>query len=130
MTRTPAKTNPDKALQNGPLEQLFNGTTSARVLDFLSTFKDFDYSKQDIAKNSGVSMRHALREIAKLETLGLIVKTREVGHSQMYRYNSQNKAAGLLEKFGLELAFQACQKIANQERAEEAAVVEPEKVPA
>ena len=122
MPRTPK--NPDKALQNGPLEKLFNGTISARILDFLSTFKEYDYSKQDIAKNSGVSMRHALQEITKLEQLGLIIKTRNVGHSHMYKYNTQNKAAALLSDFNLELAYQACQKIIEREALEEATEAE------
>ena len=40
-----------KALETGPLERLFNGIASAKILDFLLVFRDYDYSKQDIAKN-------------------------------------------------------------------------------
>jgi len=109
----------DKALQSGPLERLFNKTTPARILDFLSTYRDWDYSKQDIAKYSGVSPRHAFREIEKLEKLELIIKTRNVGHSHMYKYNTQNEAAALLDKFSIVLSSQECQRIADQEETEE-----------
>ena len=53
----------EKAIESGPLERLFNGAAPARILDFLTIFHDYDYSKMDIAKNSGVSFRHTLREI-------------------------------------------------------------------
>ncbi len=112
------KASQQKALESGPLERLFNGAP-AKILDFLSTFQDYDYSKQDIAKNSGVSFRHALREINRLEALGLIKKTRNVGHSHMYKYNTNNTAAKLLENFALELATEECQKIANQQDPKE-----------
>lgn len=118
------KASKEKALETGPLERLFNGVAPAKILDFLSTFRDFDYNKQDIAKNSGVSFRHALKEIQHLEQAGLIKKTRNVGHSQMYKYNTENEAATLLEKFGLKLAFQECQKIADQELTKQQAKTE------
>ena len=94
----------EKAIESGPLERLFNGTAPAKILDFLTVFRDYDYSKMDIAKNSGVSFRHALREIKKLENLSLIKQTRTVGHAQMYRLNAGNPTAQLLAKLALQLA--------------------------
>ena len=105
-----------KALETGPLERLFNGIASAKILDFLIVFRDYDYSKQDIAKNSGVSFRHALREIEKLE---LIKQTRTVGRAKMYKLNTENPISQLLQKFTLDLAYQECQKITEQENAKE-----------
>ena len=108
-----------KALETGPLERLFNGIASAKILDFLIVFHDYDYSKQDIAKNSGVSFRHTLREIEKLEKIELIKQTRTVGHAKMYKLNTENPRANLLQKFALDLAYQECQKIVEQELAKE-----------
>jgi len=81
----------------------------------MSVFRDWDYNKQDIAKNSGLSPRHATIALEKLEKLELIKKTRNIGNSQMYKYNTENPVAMMLKKFSLDLAFQECQKIANQE---------------
>ena len=117
----------EKALETGPLERLYSGVASAKILDFLTLFHDYDYSKMDVAKNSGVSFRHALREIAKLEELGLIKQTRTVGHAQMYRLNTENPAAILLRKFALEIAGQEAQKIADQEIAKEEAAKQAQK---
>src|SRR4030066_2558983 len=103
-TRVKAQTETQKAIESGPLERLFNGTAPAKILDFLTVFHDYDYSKMDIAKNSDVSFRHALREIKKLENLNLIKQTRTVGHAQMYRLNTGNPTAQLLAKLALQLA--------------------------
>ena len=117
----------EKAIESGPLERLFNGTAPAKILDFLTVFQDYDYSKMDVAKNSGVSFRHALREIKKLEKLNLIKQTRNVGHAQMYKLNTENPAAQLLSKFALkvastevdhELALQEKQKHAKEKTQE------------
>jgi hypothetical protein len=40
----------EKVLDDGPLEYLFAGSTIAKILDFLSTHQEWDYSESDIAK--------------------------------------------------------------------------------
>ena len=59
----------EKALEMGPLESMFP-VASSKILDFLSTFKEWDYSVSDIAKYSGISFKTALGEIKKLEEQG------------------------------------------------------------
>ncbi len=103
----------------GTLEQVFGNTATTRILEFLSIHREWDYNKKDIAKNSNVSPRHAIKAIDKLQHLELIKQTRTIGRNQMYQYNNQNGPAQLLEKFALELAFQECQKIADAEIAKE-----------
>ncbi|MCL2134150.1 MAG: hypothetical protein FWH37_01125 [Candidatus Bathyarchaeota archaeon] len=102
----------------GTLENLFGGVT-AKILDFLSVFRDWDYSKQDIAKNSNVSLRHAIMAIDKLEEKGILKHTRNVGNSQMYKFNTSNETAMLLQKFTLSLAFDDGVKIVAQEEEHE-----------
>jgi hypothetical protein len=115
------QTETQKAIESGPLERLFNGTAPAKILDFLTVFRDYDYSKMDIAKNSGVSFRHALREIEKLERLNLIKQTRTVGHAQMYRLNTDNPATTQLSKFALQLAStEVDHELAKQQREQHA----------
>lgn len=95
----------NKALQNGPLESVFPGSTS-KILDFLATFKDWDYSVSDIAKNSGVSFKTALNEIKNLEQQGVISRTRTVGKAIMYKLNLESKQGFYIDKLILELATQ------------------------
>lgn len=110
----------EKAIESGPLERLFNGTAPAKILDFLTLFRDYDYSKMDIAKNSGVSFRHALREIEKLEQLNLIKQTRQVGHAQMYRLNADNAATQHLTKLALQLASTEIDRELARQRKQQA----------
>ncbi|MCL2359887.1 hypothetical protein, partial [Candidatus Bathycorpusculum sp.] len=66
-------------------------------------------------KNSNISKQHITKALKKLEQTELIKKTRTVGRSEMYQYNMNNKAAELLNKFILEIAFQEGEKIATDE---------------
>lgn len=93
-----------KALVGGPLEILFSGNATARILDFLITFQEWDYSESDIASNAGVSVRTVQREIPKLEEYRLVEPTRTVGKAKMYRLGKSWKTGFFLEKLALALA--------------------------
>lgn len=93
-----------KALEAGPLERLFSGNSTAKMLDFLTTFREFDYSESDIARNSGVSIRHAQRELPKLRRLNLIKMTRTAGKSKMYKMDANSKTGALVRKLTFALA--------------------------
>jgi predicted DNA-binding protein YlxM (UPF0122 family) len=112
------KMSTQKNKDTGILEDIFGGVT-AKILDFLSVYRDWDYSKQDIAKNSNVSLRHAILAIEKLETKGILKHTRNVGNSKMYQFNIENETAMMLQKFALTLAYDECKKIGEQELQEE-----------
>ncbi len=90
--------------QLGVLGELFLGTSTAKILDFLLIFKEFDYSESDIARNAGISTRHIYRAVPKLEKLGLIDNTRTSGRSKMYKINSNSDAIQHLEKFAYIIA--------------------------
>lgn len=109
------------------LERLFGSSAATRILDQLTLFHDYDYSKIDIARNSEVSFPHALREIEKLEKLEIVKKTRTIGRAQMYKLNTENPAIKLLLRFKFELACQEAQKIADQEIAKEEAAKQTQK---
>lgn len=103
ITTMKRKISANKALQSGPLESVFPGSTS-KILDFLSTFKDWDYSVSDIAKNSGVSFKTALSEIKNLERQGVVSKTRTVGKATMYKLNLDSKQGFYIDKLVFEIA--------------------------
>ncbi len=90
--------------QLGVLGELFLGTSTAKILDFLLIFREFDYSESDIARNAGISTRHIYRAVPKLEKLGLIDNTRTSGRSKMYKINSNSEAIQHLEKFAFLVA--------------------------
>jgi len=62
-----------------------------KVLDFLVTFQEYDYSMKDIAKNSGIGYT-TLKSFWKELVNGKIVKcTRKVGKAKMYKLNKENQ---------------------------------------
>ncbi|HEX5457836.1 MAG TPA: hypothetical protein VFX64_05555 [Candidatus Nitrosotalea sp.] len=97
------KTSSTKVLQRGPFESVFPCSTS-KILDFLTTFKNWDYSISDIAKNSGVSFKTALNEIKNLEQQKVVSRTRTVGKAIMYKLNLDSKQGFYIDKLIFEIA--------------------------
>jgi len=113
------KMEKEKALEKGPLERLFIGPAMAKILDFLVLFRNYDYSKTDIAKNSGVNFRTVLRLLPILEEKQIVKKTRLVGQAKMYQINIESPLARALHKLNQEIAFYDAEKIAKQELRKE-----------
>ena len=105
----------EKALEAGPLERLFGNTALAKILDFIVTFQEWDYSKMDIAKNSGVSFRHVLRELPKLEKLEIIKQTRTVGRATMYQYNNKTSTGQAVKNMIFTIGAYEADKMAQEE---------------
>ena len=84
--------------------ETFGSAPKIRVLDFFLTFGEFDYSKSQVAQETGVS-RVTIGSIwRELEEEGIIIKTRQIGRATLCQFNRQNSAAVALLKFSLKLA--------------------------
>ena len=66
-----------------------------RILDFLLTFEDFDYSMKDIAKNSKVGYTTLKEFWDSLVKRNVVKQTRTVGEAKMYKLNISNPEAFL-----------------------------------
>jgi predicted AAA+ superfamily ATPase len=78
--------------QKHGLARLFKNSL-AEVLDFLLVFDGYDYSKSEIARNSGVGHKTIYDVWPVLEELDLVKQTRTVGRAKMYRINKDNPLA-------------------------------------
>jgi len=76
----------------------------ARVLDFLITNYDFDYSVTEISEKSNVGWTTLHKFWNGLAESGLIKNTRVVGNSRMYMLNLENPVAKELVSFSFNLA--------------------------
>ena len=83
--------------------EVFWGNPIISVLDFLITFQLFDYPLTEIAKNSGVSYSTLQTFWHRLEKNRIIIKTRRVVKSDLYKLNINNPAIKQLESVGLNL---------------------------
>ncbi len=103
-----------KALELGPLESIFPCSTS-KVLDFMITFSDWDYSITDIAKNSGLSFKTGFDEVKKLEAQGVLVKSRTVGKAIMYKLNKESNQTQSIMKLAFDIAKRRAAKLEIKE---------------
>ena len=78
--------------------EVFGGNPITRVLDFLITFQLFDYPLTEIAKNSGVSYSTLQTFWDKLVRNKIVIKTRRVGKSDLFKLNTKNPAVRQLIK--------------------------------
>ena len=78
--------------------EVFGSNPIIKVLDFLMTFQLFDYSLTEIARNSGVSYSTLQTFWNKLERNNIVVKTRRIGKSDLYKINTKNPAVKQLIK--------------------------------
>ena len=103
----------------GPLERLF-GSSMARLIDFLTLYDQWDYSKTDIAENAQVSIRTVARAIPFLEEHGIIKRTRTVGNAQMYQTNKASPLTQYLSKASLAIAdIDVSQELKRQSQPKE-----------
>lgn len=78
--------------------EVFGSNPVMKVLDFLITFQLFDYPLTEIARNSSVSYSTLQTFWEKLEKNNIVIKTRRVGKSDLYKLNTKNPAVKQLLK--------------------------------
>jgi len=87
----------------GLLSTLFMGISTAKILDFLVTYRDFEYSEADIARKSGLSARQVYRALPILVEGGLVYQSDTQGRKKMYRLDKNSKAVYHLERMAFSL---------------------------
>ena len=61
-----------------------------RILDFLLTEREIDFSITDLAKNAKIGRATLYRIWKDLIKNKLIIKTREIGRAKLYKLNTEN----------------------------------------
>mgnify|MGYP001562704401 FL=1 len=65
-------------------------TPVTRILDFLITGRDFDYSLSDIARNAGIGWVTLYRIWPKFIANKIAVHTRDIGKAKLFQLNKKN----------------------------------------
>ena len=78
--------------------EVFGNNPVTKVLDYLITFQLFDYPLTEIARNSGVSYSTLQAFWGRLVNNKIVIKTRRVGKSDLYKLNTKNPAVVQLIK--------------------------------
>lgn len=79
--------------------EYFGDTPKLRFLDFLIGNHFFDFNMTDIAKESEISYNSLKSFFNEFLEKEIIVKTRRVGKSDMYKLNTENETAKNFIKF-------------------------------
>lgn len=112
----PMKTKENSREANPPtLHKLFQDSAVAKLLDFLTLYKDFDYSKVEMSRNSGVAWKTLYRIWPLLKKYDLIVETRRIGRATMFKLNTENPVAKALWELALQIAKHDADKIVEKE---------------
>ncbi len=72
--------------------EVFGKNPMIRILDFLITFQAFDYPLTAIAEKAGVSYSTLQMLWPKLEKNNLVIVTRKVGKSSLFKLNTSHPA--------------------------------------
>lgn len=79
--------------------EVLGNNPTVRVIDFLITGRDFDYSITDISRGANVGRNQVYEIIKNLLDEGIIIKTRDVGTSQLFKLNQDSKKTSALINF-------------------------------
>jgi DNA-binding HxlR family transcriptional regulator len=92
------------------LEHVFGSKPVPLVLDFLMSFRHWDYSMRDISRATGVSFRTLQRVMPRLEATELVVRTRTEGRAQMYMINFECPLTQKLDAFAMDADLEFAEK--------------------
>jgi DNA-binding transcriptional ArsR family regulator len=84
------------------ISQVFHGSL-ARIIDAIMDAKFPEVSVTEMKNGSKLSYRTLLRDIPKLEDLGIIVNTRAVGRMKLYKLNMGSGAVDGLIRFRMSI---------------------------
>ena len=122
------KTEKDEIAEVNPptLQKLFEDSSIAKLLDFFTLYRDFDYPKTEISRNSGVSWKTLYRLWPLLEKYELVTKTRQIGRATLYKLNIESPIAKALNRLSLEIAtFNVNKELALQAKEKKTRKTEP-----
>ena len=70
--------------------ELFGESPSIKVLDYLLTERELDFSISDMARNAGIGRATLYRIWDQLIKNKIIISTRTIGKSKLYKLNVEN----------------------------------------
>ena len=91
-------------MENSLLIDFLGDVPIVRVIDFLIENNIFDYTKTDIAKNSGISRASLYNIWPILEKYSILKSSRKIGNTTLYKLNKKNALVKQLIELDLMLS--------------------------
>ncbi|MBI4019539.1 MAG: hypothetical protein HY364_04775 [Candidatus Aenigmarchaeota archaeon] len=70
--------------------EVFGDSPLIKVLDFLMTYREFDYSLSDISKETSVGWNTLQTFFFGLVEKNIVKETRQIGRAKLYKLNEEN----------------------------------------
>ncbi len=80
------------------LVRAFGYSPKLRIIDIFLTNRYFDFSREELVRELGMSKQTLYKNFRDLEELGLVARTRRIGRATLYRINNQNPFVKMLNK--------------------------------
>jgi len=85
-------------MKNSLFLQAYGDSPKLRVMEFLITFQDYDYSMKEIAKNAEIGYTTLKEFWHDFVRRGIVKQTRAVGKAKMFKLNLESKEVQLFIK--------------------------------
>jgi len=84
--------------------KIFGENPQTKILDFLADHPDYDYTITELAEKTGVSKPTTNKVIRGLLKERLVIVSRKIGRSKLYKLNTRNEIVKTILKFEFEIA--------------------------
>jgi Fe2+ or Zn2+ uptake regulation protein len=101
------------------LIKMFGYSPKIRILDIFMDNPYFDFSKNELVKELGMSKQTLYKNFKDFEELGIVKVSRNIGRATMYRINMDHPLVKMLNEIVNEVSLQ----IAEQEMKKQAKAV-------
>lgn len=95
--------------------EFLGDTPAIRLLDFLITGRDFDYTLTDLAMKAGMSWSTLHRIFPRFVNNNIVQETREVGRAKLYKLNLHNPFVEKLVELYDSLLLQELEKMETEQ---------------
>lgn len=79
-----------RSMERNVFLEFVGDTPTNRLLDFLITGRDFDYTLTDLANKASVSWSTLHRIFPQFIKNNIVKQTREIGRAKLYKLNAEN----------------------------------------
>jgi len=93
------------------LEELFGNSVLTKVLDFFLENRFWDYTKTDVANHVDMSRQSMYLNWPTLEKYGIVLSSRKIGGTTLYKTNPESPIVKALSKLALSVATHGVEEI-------------------
>jgi len=105
-----------KDLGDSLLVKALGYSPKMRIIDILMTNPYFDFSREELVKELGMSKQTLYKNFKDLEELGIVEVSRKIGRAVMYRINREHPLVKRLDEIVKEMSLQIAEKEADKMR--------------